>query len=607
MLKLIIEDDEGRKTVVPFAREEITIGRQEGNTIRLTERNVSRRHARLLKQNGHVLIEDLGSYNGIRINGDRISGQVQVNDGDLIQIGDYDLALQSDQMAPTVPLESVSAPRASGTHKQLDTTRKLPDSMSSSATVPALPAVDAPEAQDEDVEEASADDVSELGPPPEIPRNQSTAVIRIDQVEGSGKKRSVADIELSDAPRLVVLNTDFAGKDFPCTRTEMRIGRTDDNDIAIDHRSLSRTHCKLVREENGEWRVIDMQSANGLMVNGEPYAQVTLRPGDVLELGHVKLKFVGPDDEVAIPSSASSSVTQETGAAGSKAPIFAIIAAGLVIVLGVGGYAVWKSKQTVAPPQHADRNPKAGTDPGTKPPKEDPAAAKAAIEKKLADARVAISTMEWNKAEVLLNDCKLDGAIHPEARALLAQMDGEKGYKVALEEAAAALKAGDLDKAKTHLDSAMETKLLKERYDDLEARRAEEVKKKLATAKNDPPKKNEPPKVDPPKNDPPKVDPPKVESPKQSEAQALYDEAYSYFKTKSYEGAASRLERCIKVAPSFHPCYKLLGSTYARIASRDSSASDREKARKYYERFVEVAPPDDPDVPKVRQILEQAQ
>lgn len=599
MLKLIIEDDEGRKTVVPFAREEITIGRQEGNTIRLTERNVSRRHARLLKQNGHVLIEDLGSYNGIRVNGDRISGQVQVADGDLIQIGDYDLALQSDQMAPTVPLEQPSAPRGSGQHKQLET-RKLPDSITSSATVPALPAVDAPEAQDDDVEEASADDVSELGPPPEIPKNQSTAVIRIDQVEGAGKKRPVADIDVAEAPRLVVLNTDFAGKDFPCTRTEIRIGRTDDNDIALDHRSLSRTHCKLVREENGEWRIIDMQSANGLMVNGEPYAQVTLRPGDVVELGHVKMKFVGPDDEVAVPSTSSSSVTQETGGGGSKAPLIAVIAAGLVIVLGVGGYAMWKSRQSVAPPQpHVDRTPKVdpgAKDPGVKPPKEDPAAAKAAIEKKLADARIAISTMEWNKAELLLKDCKLDGALHPEARALLTQMGGEKGYKVALEEAAAALDAGDLDKAKTQLDSAMDTKLLKERYDDLEARRAEDVKKKLAMA-------TKPPKNDPPKNDPP----PRVDPPKSSEAQSLYDEAYSFFKSKTYEAATIRLERCIKIAPTFHPCYKLLGSTFARIASRDSSAADREKARKYYERFIEVAPPDDPDVPKVRQILDAAQ
>src|SRR3954471_2839418 len=112
-MKLIIEDDEGRKTVVPFVREEITIGRQEGNTIRLTERNVSRRHARLLRQNGHVVVEDLGSYNGIKINGERIQGQTPVNDGDLIQIGDYDLAIQTEaspSTAATIQLSSAPPP-----------------------------------------------------------------------------------------------------------------------------------------------------------------------------------------------------------------------------------------------------------------------------------------------------------------------------------------------------------------------------------------------------------------------------------------------------------------------------------------------------------------
>src|SRR5262249_6274038 len=97
MYKLIIEDDEGKTTVVPLIRDEITIGRKEGNTIRLTERNVSRRHAKLVKQNGSILIEDLGSYNGIRVNGNRISGKVAVNEGDRIQIGDYSLALKLDR------------------------------------------------------------------------------------------------------------------------------------------------------------------------------------------------------------------------------------------------------------------------------------------------------------------------------------------------------------------------------------------------------------------------------------------------------------------------------------------------------------------------------
>ena len=59
MFKLSIEDDEGKTTVVPLARDEMTVGRLEGNTIRLTERNVSRKHARLSRQNGALFIEDL--------------------------------------------------------------------------------------------------------------------------------------------------------------------------------------------------------------------------------------------------------------------------------------------------------------------------------------------------------------------------------------------------------------------------------------------------------------------------------------------------------------------------------------------------------------------
>src|SRR5437773_2546983 len=105
MFKLIIEDDEGKTTVVPLIRDEITIGRKEGNTIRLTERNVSRKHAKLLKQNGTIFIEDLTSYNGIKVNGDRIAGRAPVNEGDRIQIGDYQLALKMDKAAGAGPTE----------------------------------------------------------------------------------------------------------------------------------------------------------------------------------------------------------------------------------------------------------------------------------------------------------------------------------------------------------------------------------------------------------------------------------------------------------------------------------------------------------------------
>jgi pSer/pThr/pTyr-binding forkhead associated (FHA) protein len=103
-MKVIIEDCEGRVTVVPVVRGEITIGRQAGNTIRLTDRNVSRRHARLFCENGALLIEDLGSYNGVRLNGERIAGRSKLSDGDVVEIGDYDLGIEGKLDTPDNPL-----------------------------------------------------------------------------------------------------------------------------------------------------------------------------------------------------------------------------------------------------------------------------------------------------------------------------------------------------------------------------------------------------------------------------------------------------------------------------------------------------------------------
>ena len=98
-MKLIIENDEGRKTVVPLVRERITIGRGPENAIRLTDRNVSREHGTLLVRDGRVVIEDLGSFNGIRLNGVRIQGAAEIRPGDLVELGDYGLSLIDDHQA----------------------------------------------------------------------------------------------------------------------------------------------------------------------------------------------------------------------------------------------------------------------------------------------------------------------------------------------------------------------------------------------------------------------------------------------------------------------------------------------------------------------------
>jgi tetratricopeptide (TPR) repeat protein len=57
-----------------------------------------------------VLLEDLRSANGTRVNGVRITDAVPIGDGDLVNIGDYGVALRPDGMPLDMPLPRSAAP-----------------------------------------------------------------------------------------------------------------------------------------------------------------------------------------------------------------------------------------------------------------------------------------------------------------------------------------------------------------------------------------------------------------------------------------------------------------------------------------------------------------
>ncbi|MFM8484465.1 MAG: FHA domain-containing protein [Actinomycetota bacterium] len=65
-----------------------TIGRLEENNLCLSDDTyVSSRHARLYRQDGYLVVEDLGSTNGTFVKTDRVSGATQLRIGDRVQIG----------------------------------------------------------------------------------------------------------------------------------------------------------------------------------------------------------------------------------------------------------------------------------------------------------------------------------------------------------------------------------------------------------------------------------------------------------------------------------------------------------------------------------------
>jgi pSer/pThr/pTyr-binding forkhead associated (FHA) protein len=210
MWKLTIEDDEGKRTSLPLAHDEYGIGRAEANAIRLTDRNVSRKHAVLSRNAQGWVVKDLQSYNGTYVNGLRVAGDQHVAHGDIVQLGDYRLELVDESAAAT---DATEQPGPLPVHQRPD--------------------------------------------------------------------------------RLVVVVGPTPGAEYPLDRGHFTVGRAEDANVSINHSSVSRFHAEIFSLGSGRYEIIDKGSANGIRINGYEVKRGLLEPGDALELGDVRLRFVG--------------------------------------------------------------------------------------------------------------------------------------------------------------------------------------------------------------------------------------------------------------------------------------------------------------------------
>lgn len=79
-----------------------TIGRELACDLTLADMTVSRWHASLHRERDSWLLSDLGSTNGTRLNGWRVSGPIQVAPGDLVSFGAATFVL-TERPAATLP------------------------------------------------------------------------------------------------------------------------------------------------------------------------------------------------------------------------------------------------------------------------------------------------------------------------------------------------------------------------------------------------------------------------------------------------------------------------------------------------------------------------
>jgi pSer/pThr/pTyr-binding forkhead associated (FHA) protein/tetratricopeptide (TPR) repeat protein len=423
MQKLLIEDDEGKTVVVPLIRDEITIGRQEGNTIRLSEQNVSRRHARLVRRQGALLLEDLSSYNGTKLNGAVLSASAPLKDGDVILIGDYRMAIKE---------ERPSAALAVAAHAPVASAAASSPAQAGAAAPPAAEVQDAIEAQ------------------PTIPLHSLVD-------EGSALDSA------SRPPRLVIVGRFMAGREFMLDRPSLVIGRTSENDIVIEHKSISRHHARIVREGN-QYYAVDLESANGVRVNGVDHDRVLLSPGDQIELGQVQLRFVTEEG--------GSEIEPRLGRL-SKGKIFGIVGGGVVVVALVVAFALsgGRSRPRPAPPA-----PPIVAQP-LPPPPPPPPPPQETLADLLAAAKAAQASEKWDEALVAANKAVAAAPDSSEAAELRKLAEDEKGNA---ERFAALKEATDKSNFEAVLRGAgeiPETSVYKERASVLEkSARAEYVK-----------------------------------------------------------------------------------------------------------------------------------
>ena len=427
---LLIQDDEGAAVAVPLQMKRLTLGRDEENLIRLTQRNVSRQHAIISTENENIELEDLQSANGSFVNGKKIESPVKLGNGDTVQIGDYVLQIfqgdlkqlleddQSDhtKTQPGINLAGLSelsvegsaalptevsgtltrpqmyswsglgdgAPDSVFLHPSIEALQTLLRNTGSSGALEGITVAEGNRGQEEtQVVQTPLDPTHEPTKiEPAVTAKDRTMVAKSSSDSSAVSDSDVAaDAELEDAllpsddqngamlgnvpatatrtnvmaeedatiaesvssstdqsdllrpesseeelklssepeltvtvkesvtqpaipemqklPRLVVLNTNLAGKVYPLLDNNITVGRIPQTDFSIIHRSVSRRHARVYREGEQHY-VEDLESANGILVDGENKAKVPLTGGEVIELGRVRIRFCMAEDAFAL-------------------------------------------------------------------------------------------------------------------------------------------------------------------------------------------------------------------------------------------------------------------------------------------------------------------
>jgi diguanylate cyclase (GGDEF)-like protein len=102
-------------------------------------------------------------------------------------------------------------------------------------------------------------------------------------------------------PALVFLRGELIAAPIPLERDEVILGRALEADVRVNDARASRLHARITTEKDTQtgdtrYRINDLKSTNGTLVNGQPIAEAYLQDGDKITVGEHLLRFELLDD-----------------------------------------------------------------------------------------------------------------------------------------------------------------------------------------------------------------------------------------------------------------------------------------------------------------------
>ncbi len=226
----------GHSALIPvkITKDIISLGRDpQGDVVfESSAAMVSRKHAEIKRQNDNFTLNDNGSFNGTLVNEQRISTPTPLYHNDKIQLGMGGPVLRFNAPLLAAPEGASLAGQRSVAIGQL---ARLPENIGS---------------------QTIAFNVSMS---PKTPQDQSAQPQLLRSLTFDGKK-------------------------------ELIIGRSETSDIQIDGLQISNRHARLLQTNSGI-AVEDLNSTNGIYVNGDRVSRQVITPNDAVQIGSFLIKI----------------------------------------------------------------------------------------------------------------------------------------------------------------------------------------------------------------------------------------------------------------------------------------------------------------------------